>query len=250
MDRNELKRHLDEILAVNEIQDYCPNGLQVQGKKEIQTIITGVTASLALIEKAIEMKADAIIVHHGYFWKNESYPITGMKYQRISQLIKHDINLFAYHLPLDIHPSCGNNAQLAKRLDLKVLGPFDTNTHPSYGIICQSTAISTDQLASNIEKVLDRAPLVVGPDKEQISKIALCTGGAQDFIEQAFHAGAEVYISGEISERTTHIANELGITYIAAGHHATERYGINALGEHLAKQFKIDHHFIDINNPV
>ncbi|WHN66727.1 Nif3-like dinuclear metal center hexameric protein [Cysteiniphilum sp. QT6929] len=249
MDQKELKAYLNQLLNVDMIKDYCPNGLQVDGKKDIHTIVTGVSASLELIEAATLKKADAILVHHGYFWKGENQAITGIKYQRIKSLIKHDINLFAYHLPLDVHPTLGNNAQLAQLLGLNVSAEFDTGTTPNYGIICDHH-ITLAELTHLITDKLKRTPLIVGKMNENIQKIAICTGGAQDFIEHAYYAGADVYISGEISERTTLIARELGITYIAAGHHATERYGIKALGQHLAEHFDLTHHFIDIDNPV
>lgn len=249
IDQKELKTYLNQLLNVDMITDYCPNGLQVEGKKDIHTIVTGVSASRELIEAAILKKADAILVHHGYFWKGENQVITGIKYQRIQSLIKHDMNLFAYHLPLDVHPKLGNNVQLAKLLDLSVSSEFDTGTTPNYGIICenQTTLIELTKL---ITDKLKRVPLIVGKMNQEVQKIAICTGGAQDFIEHAYAAGADVYISGEISERTTLIARELGMTYIAAGHHATERYGIQALGQHLAHHFALTHHFIDIDNPV
>lgn len=248
--RTTLENYLNEFLKIKSLNDYCHNGLQIEGKSQIKTIVTGVSANLALLKAAIKKKADAIIVHHGYFWKGEADQITGVKYQRIATLIKDNINLFAYHLPLDIHPQLGNNVMLAQKLACEVIGEFDTNTQPNYGLLCQSKAISLEELQQKIETNLKRKPLVVGPNKQVIQKIAICTGGAQDFIEASFNAGADVYISGEISERTTHMAHELGISYIAAGHHATERYGIKALGEHLADKFKLVHHFIDIDNPV
>ncbi|MFZ9036220.1 MAG: Nif3-like dinuclear metal center hexameric protein [Francisellaceae bacterium] len=252
MKRHTLQSYLCKYLRSNEIKDYCPNGLQVEGKAEIQTIVTGVTACQALIDAAIQKKADAIIVHHGYFWKGEPYPITGMRYRRIASLIKQDLNLFAYHLPLDIHPEIGNNVMLAKKLKLNIIGEFDTATTPSYGIMCEPyRALNLEALSTNIHEALKRQALVIPANIETpIRKIAICTGGAQDFIEAAFHAGADVYISGEASERTTHMARELPIHYIAAGHHATERYGIEALGEHLARQFDLQHYFVDIDNPV
>ncbi|WP_407919658.1 Nif3-like dinuclear metal center hexameric protein [Cysteiniphilum halobium] len=249
IDQKELKDHLNNLLNVDMIKDYCPNGLQVEGKKHIHTIVTGVSASLELIEAAITKKADAIMVHHGYFWKGENQVITGIKYRRIKSLIQHDINLFAYHLPLDIHPTLGNNAQLAQLLDLTVTSEFDTRTTPNYGVICENQTTLTE-LTNTITHKLQRSPVIVGKMHQEVQKIAICTGGAQDFIEHAYHAGADVYISGEISERTTLIARELGITYIAAGHHATERYGIKALGQYLAQHFDLTHHFIDIDNPV
>ena len=249
IDQKELEIYLNQLLNTNMIKDYCPNGLQVQGKKEITRIITGVSASLELIEAAIIQNADAIIVHHGFFWKGENQTITGIKYPRIKSLIKQDMNLFAYHLPLDVHPTLGNNVQLAKLLGLNISRELDTGTTPNYGVICEEHMILA-QLIERITHKLRRTPLVVGQKASAVHKIAICTGGAQDFIEHAYHAGADVYISGEISERTTLIARELGITYIAAGHHATERYGIQALGEHLAQAFDLTHHFIDIDNPV
>ena len=252
VDRQQLLHYVNELLDAHKIKDYCPNGLQVQGTKKIHNIVTGVTACQALIDQAIKLNADAILVHHGYFWKGEAYPITGMKYQRISKLIKNDINLFAYHLPLDIHPTLGNNVQLAKRLNLQLSDDlFDTGATPSYGIIC-NTSQTLPSLVHYVEHTLKRSPVVIGASQKgnHLHKVAICTGGAQDFIEQAYDSGADVYISGEISERTTHIAKELGIHYIAAGHHATERYGIDALGEHIAHRFKLKHQFIEIDNPV
>ena len=244
-----LEKSINSLLSSSLIKDYCPNGLQVEGKKEIQIIVTGVSASLALIEHAIQKNADAILVHHGYFWKGENQTLTGIKYQRIKALINSNINLFAYHLPLDLHKGLGNNVQLAKRLGLNILDEFNTNTLPNYGLMCQTT-LTLNALIEKITNTLSRQPLIVGRDVQKINKIAICTGGAQDFIEHAYNAGADVYISGEISERTTLMARELGITYISAGHHATERYGIQALGEHLAQAFDLTHYFIDIDNPA
>jgi dinuclear metal center YbgI/SA1388 family protein len=244
-----LKEYIHKLLNVERFKDYSPNGLQVQGKIQISKIVTGVSASLELIKSAISKNADAILVHHGYFWKGETQTITGVKYKRIHSLIKHNINLFSYHLPLDIHPELGNNVQLAKLLDLEVVRKFSTDTIPNCGLICHKK-ISLSDLISKIETVLRRTPLVVGNTKEKISNIAICTGSAQNFIEYAYQENADVYISGEISENTTLLARELDITYIAAGHHATERYGIQTLGEHLAQVFDLEHDFIDIDNPV
>ena len=245
-----LEVYLHKLLSIGAIRtDYCINGLQIEGKKSVNNIVTGVTASLDLIKTAITKRADAILVHHGYFWQGEDQVITGIKYERIKLLIKHDINLFAYHLPLDVHPEFGNNVQLANLLDLKVTESFDTGTTPSYGVICQKK-ITLNKLISTITDRLKRKPLVVGKVPLKIHKIAICTGSAQGLIEYAYKAGADVYISGEISERTTLLARELGITYISAGHHATERYGIQALGHHVAQNFRLIHDFIDIDNPV
>lgn len=244
--------YLDKLLKVKTVKDYCPNGLQIEGKKEIKTIVLGVSACIDLIEAAINKKADAIIVHHGYFWKGENRSITGINYRRIKLLLQHEINLIAYHLPLDIHPVLGNNVQLARLLNLPVISTFNTDTMPSYGILCKTTlAMTLKSLIDTITLKLKRPPLVVGnTSQEQIYNIAICTGGAQGFIEHAYNSGAEVYISGEISERTTLIARELGITYIAAGHHATERYGAQAVGNHLKECFDVSCHFIDIENPA
>ncbi|WP_395946962.1 Nif3-like dinuclear metal center hexameric protein [Caedibacter taeniospiralis] len=249
IDNKSLEVYINSLLNSTLINDYAPNGLQVEGEKTINTIVSGVSASLELIEEAIKKNADAILVHHGYFWKGEPSVITGIKYQRVKMLIQNNLNLFGYHLPLDIHPELGNNVQLAKLLNLNILGEFNTDTTPSYGLMCQQT-LRLDTLIEKLSTTLKRQPLVVGLQKPDINKIAICTGGAQDFIEHAYRAGADVYISGEISERTTLFARELGITYISAGHHATERYGIQALGQHLAQKFNLAHYFIDIDNPV
>ena len=251
MTRDTLEKYLNTLLEIKTIKDYCPNGLQVEGKKEIKTIVTGVTACQKLLDAAIESQADAILVHHGYFWKGEAYPIIGIKKRRIFSLIKHDINLFAYHLPLDIHPLYGNNVQLAQRLNIKNLCAFDTGTDPSYGITGElDHPLSLNAFTKEIAATLNRDPLVIQANKNPIKKVAICTGGAQDFVENAALAGADLYISGEISERTTHFALEENINYISAGHHATERYGIQALGNHLSDKFDINHKFIDIHNPA
>lgn len=252
MNNFELETLLNDTLSPNLIKDYCPNGLQVEGKSEIKKIVTGVTASAALIEKAIELNADAILVHHGYFWKNEPQAIRGMKGRRIRQLIKHDINLLAYHLPLDIHPTLGNNAQLAQRLGITLEGGLEE--HPQsvamYGRL--EKPVTGAEFASRIASALNRAPMHIAPENEakRIETVGLCTGGGQDFIELAVEKGLDAFISGEISERTTYSAREQDIHYFAAGHHATERYGVKALGEWLAQEHSLDVTFIDINNPV
>lgn len=247
--RQELNQYIHQFLAVDRFKDYCPNGLQVQGKKEITKIISGVTASQALIESAIKAKADAVMVHHGWFWKNDESPIVGQLHQRLKLLMDHDINLFAYHLPLDQHPKVGNNAQLAKIAGWKVTGQHPENDlvwlgQPAAGIKTLAG------LASSLEKVLGRKPLVIGKTTKPVKKIAWCTGAAQGYLAHAIEAGVDVFISGEISEPTFHLAQESGVAYISAGHHATERYGIQALGRELAKKFGIEHQFIDIPNPV
>ncbi len=252
MNRNNLEQYLDELLTPARIKDYAPNGLQIQGKEEITKIVTGVTASQALINRAIDEKADAIIVHHGYFWKNESYVIRGMKHKRIKSLLDNDINLFAYHLPLDIHPILGNNAQLAKRLNIEVTGPLELGNDLSVAIQGKLPEIlSGTVLAQKINKSLNRTCLHIAPrSNKAIKTIAWCTGGGQDYIELAAEQGIDAFISGEVSEKTTHIAHEMDIHFFAAGHHATERYGVKALGEWLAKEYGVEAVFVDIDNPV
>ncbi|WP_100753242.1 Nif3-like dinuclear metal center hexameric protein [Vibrio salilacus] len=248
----QLEKILNEKLSPQLIKDYAPNGLQVEGKPTIKRIVTGVTASQALIDKAVELNADALLVHHGYFWKGEPEPIRGMKGQRIRTLIKNDLNLFGYHLPLDIHPQLGNNAQLARLLDIQVEGGLEG--HPQsvamYGRLAQP--ITGAELSAKINRVLNRAPLHIAPDNvdKLIETIGWCTGGGQDYIELAVKHGLDAFISGEISERTTYSAREQAIHYFAAGHHATERYGVKALGEWLASEHGLEVEFIDIDNPV
>ncbi|WP_217532624.1 Nif3-like dinuclear metal center hexameric protein [Vibrio metschnikovii] len=252
MDNLQLEALLNEILSPQLVKDYCPNGLQVEGKAEIKKIITGVTASKALIEQAIEHQADALLVHHGYFWKGEPEAIRGMKGQRLRQLIKHDINLFAYHLPLDIHPQLGNNAQLAQLLGIQVEGGLEGHAQSVAMYGCLNRNYSGDEFAQHLQTVLHRQPLHIAPEQtdKPIKKIAWCTGGGQDYIELAAQQGMDAFISGEISERTTYAARELNIHYFAAGHHATERYGVKALGEWLSKAHGLSVEFIDIDNPV
>lgn len=252
MNRSKLEQYLDKLLTPERIKDYAPNGLQVQGKEEITKIVTGVTASQALINKAIEEKADAILVHHGYFWKNESYVIRGMKHKRIKALLEHDINLFAYHLPLDIHPILGNNAQLATLLNIKVTGPLELGNELSVAVQGQlSEQSSGAALALKINEKLNRTCLHISPPSNKtIKTVAWCTGGGQDYIELAAEQGIDAFISGEASEKTTHIAHEMDIHFFSAGHHATERYGVKALGEYLAKEQSLDVIFVDIDNPV
>lgn len=250
-----LEQLLNEKLNAKAISDYAPNGLQVEGKREIRKIITGVTATLPLIEKAIEKNADAILVHHGYFWKSEDSCIRGMKGKRIKQLLVNDINLLGYHLPLDIHPELGNNAQLAALLGVKHLTGLEDKPYsiPVYGEL--ETAISATELAQRLEKGLNRNVILCDefvaefPHK-LIKTVAICTGGGQGYIDLAAAKGIDAFISGEISEQTTHSAREQGIYYFAAGHHATERYGIKALGEWLAQEYQLDVEFIDIDNPA
>ncbi|CAM3751970.1 Putative GTP cyclohydrolase 1 type 2 [Vibrio aerogenes CECT 7868] len=245
-----LESILNEKLCPEMVKDYCPNGLQIEGKSEVKRIITGVTASQALIEKAIELEADALLVHHGYFWKGEPESIRGMKGKRIRALIRHDINLYAYHLPLDIHPELGNNARLADLLDIHVEGGLEG--HPQsvamYGHLSQP--LKAEVFGQIIERVLDRKPLHISAGDQLIRTVGWCTGGGQDYIELAAAKGLDAFISGEISERTTYSAREQGVHFFSAGHHATERYGVKALGEWLAEHHALDVTFIDIDNPV
>jgi dinuclear metal center YbgI/SA1388 family protein len=248
MDRNEIELYLNGLLEVHRFRDYCPNGLQVQGREHITHIVTGVTASLALLDAAVSVQADAVLVHHGYFWKNEDARIVGQKHRRLSTLLRHDLNLFAYHLPLDSHPEFGNNASLARHLGLTPDGRFGAEDLGWSGRLPGEMALS--ELAAHVEALLQRVPLVIEGDGRPIRRIGWCTGGAQGFFESAIAAGVDLYISGEVSEQTTHLARETGVAYMAAGHHATERYGVQALGQHLAQQFSLRHTFIDIPNPV
>ncbi len=244
----ELVAELDKLLEPNNVGDFCPNGLQVEGKSDVKKIITGVTASQALIDRAIEQGADAVLVHHGYFWKGEAYPITGMKKNRIAALIKNDISLIAYHLPIDVHTEYGNNAQIAALFDIDVIGPLD-----DAGIVVQGRfkqPISAEELATRIDCTLKRKPLVSSVRNKPIETIAWCTGGGQGYIDLAAANGIDAYLTGEASEQTIHSSRELGIDFFAAGHHATERYGVKRVGEYLAEQFNLDVEFIDIDNPV
>ncbi len=251
MNNFELEKHLNGYLKPNKIKDYCPNGLQVEGKADVKRIITGVTASQALIDRAIEENADAILVHHGYFWKNEPASIRGIKYKRLSALIKNDINLYAYHLPLDIHETCGNNVLLANALEITNVTDLEEAT-PSIALQGEfATAILPEALEKRLESVLGRSPLHIASGLNQpIKTLGWCTGGGQDYIDLAVKKGLDAFISGEISERTTHTAREMGIHYFSAGHHATERYGVKALGEWLAQEYGLSVIFIDISNPV
>ena len=246
-----LETYLKKLLNIDKFRDYAPNGLQVEGRAEVTRIVTGVTASQALLDAAVEYGADAVLVHHGYFWKGEAPVIRGMKKQRIATLIQHDISLLGYHLPLDAHPELGNNAQLAMLLGIRNEGVMDERELQSVGNIGSvSEPVSLADFGQQVATALAREPLLIAGGEHPVQRIAWCTGGAQGYIQQAFELGADTYLSGEISEHTVHFARENGIHYIAAGHHATERYGIKALGNHLAEQFGLEHRFIDINNPA
>lgn len=248
MHRDALRDYLDELLQATQFRDYCPNGLQVEGRAEIRKIVCGVTASLALLDAAATTDADAVLVHHGYFWKGEDGCVTGIRKSRLATLLKRDINLFAYHLPLDAHPELGNNAQLAAQIGWTAEGRFGDQDIGFIGRPDRDRPAS--ELLTQIEAALSRKALLVGDEQRKVKRIAWCSGGAQGHFEEAIAAGADLYVSGEISEQTTHLARESGVPYIAAGHHATERYGIQAMGVHLAKRFGLAYDFVDIDNPV
>lgn len=248
MERAALDDYLADFLQVHDFRDYCPNGLQVEGRGEIKRIVTGVTASAALIEAAVADGADALIVHHGYFWRGEDARITGMRRRRIGLLFEHELNLFAYHLPLDAHPEIGNNAALARQLGVTQTQRFGEQDIAALGTLADGSTVAS--FTQTISEKLGRAPLVIGDAARPLRRIAWCTGGAQGMFEQAIALGVDAYISGEISEQTVHLARESGVAYIAAGHHATERYGVQALGAHLAQRFGLEHQFIEIENPV
>ncbi len=247
MNNLELQRYLDQLLCVEKYKDYAPNGLQVEGRKDIHTVICGVTASMELIEHAIERKADALLVHHGYFWKGEDATITGMKQRRIKALLAHDINLYGYHLPLDGHDTLGNNAQLGKLWHVKnaqAIAPFDLMWSG------ELPEVSADDFAQTITQTLGREPLMIKGGTHPIKRLAWCSGGAQGYLAQAVALGADAFVSGEVSEKTYHEAREYGVHYFAAGHHATERGGIQALAEHLNAHTDLSCEFIDCYNPV
>lgn len=251
MNNLELERLLNEKLSTDRINDYAPNGLQVEGKSEIKKIITGVTASQALIDYAVAQQADALLVHHGYFWKSENPCIRGMKGKRIKTLLVNDINLYGYHLPLDVHPELGNNAKLAQLLGISDLQPLENSSTsiPVWGML--KDPVTAEEFAHRIEQVLHRKPLICtenGP--HLIRKVGICTGGGQGYIDLAAAQGCDAFITGEVSEQTIHSAREQGIHFFAAGHHATERYGIKALGEWLAAEYGLDVEFKDIDNPA
>jgi len=242
---------LRELLKPDEFSDYCPNGIQIEGKDEIKKIVTGVTACRALVEAAIKEKADLILVHHGYFWRGEEPTITGLKKARIQLLLRHDISLCAYHLPLDAHPELGNNAQLAKVLGINQRAPLDSaRKHPIVFSGDLSVPHSFKNFETFLEAKLERKPMSIKGSSKEIKVVAWCSGAAQEFIGLAAESGADAYLTGEISEQTVHVARESGMHFFAAGHHATERYGVQALGAYLAKEHSIVHTFIDIPNPA
>ncbi len=241
----------NDLLQPQRFDDYCPNGLQVEGAATIDTLVTGVTASQALLEAAVAAGAQAVLVHHGYFWKGDSSRVTGMLKRRLRLLLEHDISLLAYHLPLDALPEFGNNASLAKVLGFNVTGDLQPGREHSIGLLGElSQPMPAAALGRLISERLQREPIHIPGREDIVTRVAWCTGAAQGYIGQAVAAGADAYITGEISEQTVHIARESGIHFFAAGHHATERYGVQAVGHYLAQKTGIRHQFIDIDNPA
>jgi dinuclear metal center YbgI/SA1388 family protein len=252
MQLHEFEKYLNTLLKPEKIKDFCPNGLQIQGRDNVRKVITGVTATQALIEQAIAEKADALVVHHGFFWKNESYVIRGMKHKRIKALLANDISLFAYHLPLDIHPTLGNNAQLAKLFSIDNVAPLEVGNALSVAVRGEfCSELSPQTLEQRISEKLNRPCLHIAPPSNKVIKtVAWCSGGGQSYIELAAEQGIDAFISGEVSEQTTHVAREMDIHFYCAGHHASERYGAKALAEHFNQHLPIEAKFIDIDNPA
>lgn len=244
----ELRDYIASLLEPDRFRDYCPNGIQVEGRAEVCRIASGVTASQRLLEAATAWNADAILVHHGYFWRNEDAVVTGIKKRRIAHLLRHDVSLLAYHLPLDVHAELGNNAQLGRRLGFTEHGRFGEQDIACHGVLEQAQTLT--QLTQQITHSLQRAPLVIGDGDPVIRRIAWCTGAAQGYFDAAIALGVNAFLTGEISEQNVHVAQETGVAFIAAGHHATERYGVQALGAYLADHCGIEHQFFDLDNPV
>lgn len=248
--RDDLTTHLNRLLDTDRFKDYGPNGLQVEGKSQIRKLVTGVTASQALIDAAVAAGADALLVHHGLFWRGQEGRVTGWMRQRLGSLITHDLNLLAYHLPLDAHPTLGNNAQWGERLGLVADGRFGDQGLGFIGPVNTPAPMTLKGLIQVVTEALERYPVVVPGDGRPLRRLAWCSGGAQNYFEQAIAAGADAFLTGEISEPQAHYARETGVAFLACGHHASERYGVQAVGRSLAQQFGIEHQFIDIDNPA
>ncbi|MCL2657559.1 MAG: Nif3-like dinuclear metal center hexameric protein [Betaproteobacteria bacterium] len=248
MRREEFQNYLNTLLSPSDFKDYCPNGLQVEGRAEVRHIVCGVTASLALIDAAVARGADTLLVHHGYFWRGEDPRVIGIRRKRLAELLRHELNLFAYHLPLDRHPLLGNNAQWAHVMGWSATGYFGEQDLGCLGDLAPAELAM--QIGRSIAARTGRDPLLVGDENRLVRRIAWCSGAAQSMFDAAIAAGAELFVSGEISEQTVHLARESGVPYIAAGHHATERYGIQALAAHLAAETGLRCDFVDIENPV
>ena len=245
---NELCDYNASLLQTSLFKDCCPNGVQVEGRAEVWRIATGVTASQYVLDSAIEWGADAILVHHGYFWRNEDATIAGIKKRRIAQLLRNDVSLLAYHLPLDAHSELGNNAQLGKLLGLVEQGRFGEQNIACFGALERPQSLT--QLTKRVAHELQREPQIIGDGAKSIHKVAWCSGGAQGYFEAAIAQGVDAYLTGEASEQNFHLAQESGVAFIAAGHHATERHGVQALGKHLSAHFALEHRFFDQDNPI
>lgn len=248
MKLTELLDYTGQLLEIARFHDYSPNGLQVEGKAEVNMLISGVSASMRLLEAAADMGADAILVHHGWFWKSEEATIVGIKRKRLRFLLQRDISLIGYHLPLDAHPILGNNAQLGCLLGIEIEGWFGEQNIAAYGNLPHTEALAA--FSVRIGNGLKRLPLLIGDANKPIRRVAWCSGAAQGYLMQAVALGVDAFLTGEISEHTVHQSRESGVAFIAAGHHATERLGVQALGEHLAVRFGLTHRFVDIENPV
>ncbi len=245
---SDLENYTGQLLAAADFHDYCPNGLQVEGRSEVRSLVSGVSASFDLLRAAVDLDADAVLVHHGYFWKNEDPCVIGVKRRRLELLLRHNMSLLAYHLPLDAHPGLGNNAQLAAMLGLLDEGGFEEQNIGRHGVLerPQTLAAWTSVVAAQLQRI----PLVIGDESRVIRRVAWCSGGAQDYFTAAVKLGVDAFLTGEISEHNVHLARESGVAFISAGHYATERYGVQALGDHLARHFGLQHQFVDIPNPV
>ncbi len=240
---------LQETLQPERFHDYCPNGLQVEGRSQVRRLATGVTANQDVLDQAIAWGADAILVHHGYFWKGEAEPVVGMKRRRLAALLANEVSLIAYHLPLDAHPVLGNNARLGQLMGVSDSRPLQPQEPASVGNV-GTLSTTAGELSDLLQSLTARRPLLIGEPERRVKRVAWCTGAAQSYIGAAVTAGADVFVTGEVSEPTVHTAREEGIAFIAAGHHATERYGVQAVGEALAGQFPLEHCFFDSDNPV
>lgn len=247
-DRSEVESQLQQLLRPETFKDYGPNGLQVEGGHEVRRIVSGVTASLAFIDAAIAAGADTLLVHHGLFWRGQDGRLTGWLRQRVARLMAHDINLFAYHLPLDAHAELGNNAQLGLRLGMRADGRFGEQDLGFIGPAARVADLAA--LAAEVQAALGRAPVTVPGDGRALRRVAWCSGGAQGYFEAAVAAGADAFITGEISEPQAHLARETGVAFLACGHHASERYGAPAVAAHVAAQLGLEHRFVDVDNPA
>jgi dinuclear metal center YbgI/SA1388 family protein len=245
---HELENYTARLLEVARFQDYCPNGLQVEGRRAVRRVVSGVSASLALLEAAADAEADAVLVHHGYFWKGEDSRLVGVKKRRLDVLFASGMSLFAYHLPLDAHPLYGNNALLGKALGAEAEGTFGEQALACFGTLPAPRTLApwTDALAA----ALARAPLVIGEAERPVRRVAWCSGAGQGYFEAALALGVDAFVTGEISERYVHLAREAGVAFVCAGHHATERFGVRALGEHWAEAFGLEHRYVEVENPV